>query len=279
MYVLKDVDARHEAGHDESGFRSHSMTAAPDSPLATLWCPSPNREPRRDGRRPDMLILHYTGMDSAEGALDWLTREEAKVSCHYLVDEEGRIAQIVEESERAWHAGQSLWAGETDLNSCSIGIEIHNPGHDFDYPDFPDAEMQAVEALCLDILRRHAIPPDRVLAHSDVAPGRKRDPGEKFDWARLARAGIGLWVAPAPVGGDQGLGPGDEGVSVAELQRQLSEFGYGVEVTSTYGTGMEKVVEAFQRHFRPARIDGRADLSTRDTLSRLLVARCGTQVA
>ena len=101
-----------------------------------------------------MLILHYTGMESAEGALDWLTRAGVKVSCHYLVDEEGRIAQIVPKCERAWHAGQSRWAGETDLNSCSIGIEIHNPGHDFDYPEFPEAEMRAVEALCLDILSR-----------------------------------------------------------------------------------------------------------------------------
>ena len=191
------------------------MTAAPDSPLATLWCPSPNREPRQGVSAPDMLILHYTGMELAEAALDWLTREEAKVSCHYLVDEEGRIAQIVAESERAWHAGQSLWAGETDLNSRSIGIEIHNPGHDFDYPEFPEAEMQAVEALCLDILTRHAIAPDRVLAHSDVAPGPKRDPGEKFDWARLAQKGIGLWVEPVPLGTDQGLGPGDEGEAIA----------------------------------------------------------------
>ncbi len=181
-------------------------------------------EPRRrarGGRTPDMLILHYTGMESAEAALDWLTRQESEVSCHYLVDEDGRIAQLVTESERAWHAGQSLWAGETDLNSCSIGIEIHNPGHDFDYPDFPDAQMRAVEALCLDILSRHAIPPARVLAHSDVAPGRKRDPGEKFDWQRLARAGIGLWVPPAPLEGDAGLGPGDEGETVAALQRAL----------------------------------------------------------
>src|SRR5262249_14538876 len=127
--------------------------------------------------------------------------------------------------------------------------------------------------LCLDIMGRHAIPAHRVLAHSDVAPGRKRDPGEKFDWERLARAGIGLWVAPAPLAGDRGLGPGDEGDSVAALQRALVDFGYGVEVTSTYGTGLEKVVEAFQRHFRPARIDGRADASTRDTLARLLRAR------
>jgi N-acetylmuramoyl-L-alanine amidase len=246
------------------------MTVAPDSPLATLWCPSPNREPRRNGLKPDMLLLHYTGMESAEAALDWLTRQESGVSCHYFVDEEGRIAQLVAESERAWHAGQSRWAGETDINSCSIGIEIHNPGHDFDYPDFPDAQMRAVEALCLDILRRHVIPRHRVLAHSDVAPGRKRDPGEKFDWERLARAGIGLWVPPAPIESDIGLGPGDEGEKVEALQRALLDFGYGVEVTSTYGTGLENVVEAFQRHFRPARVDGRADKSTIATLDRLL---------
>jgi N-acetylmuramoyl-L-alanine amidase len=255
------------------------MNAAPDSPLATLWCPSPNIDPRRDGRAPDMLILHYTGMESAEGALDWLTRQESKVSCHYFVDEEGRIAQLVREEERAWHAGQSLWAGETDLNSCSIGIEIHNPGHDFDYVDFTDAEMLAVEALCRDILSRHAIPPHRVLAHSDIAPGRKRDPGEKFDWPRLGRAGIGLWVPPAPLEGDAGLGPGDEGSAVESLQRDLLAFGYGVEVTTTYGTGLEKIVEAFQRHFRQARIDGRADKSTVDTLARLLDARGASPMA
>jgi N-acetylmuramoyl-L-alanine amidase len=255
------------------------MTAAPDSQLATLWCPSPNREERRDGRAPDMLLLHYTGMESAEVALDWLTRQESDVSCHYFVDEEGRIAQLVAERERAWHAGQSQWAGETDINSCSIGIEIHNPGHDFDYPGFPDVQMRAVEALCLDILSRSAIPRERVLAHSDVAPGRKRDPGEKFDWERLARAGIGLWVAPAPLGEDQGLGPGDEGEAVTALQRALLDYGYGVEVTSTYGTGLEKVVEAFQRHFRPARIDGRADVSTRETLKHLLASRRPANVA
>jgi N-acetylmuramoyl-L-alanine amidase len=256
------------------------MTAiAPDSRLATLWCPSPNREARAGDCSPDMLILHYTGMESSDAALDWLTREESKVSSHYLVDEEGRIAQIVAESERAWHAGQSHWAGETDLNSRSIGIEIHNPGHDFDYPDFTEAQMQAVEALCLDILSRHAIPPDRVLAHSDIAPGRKRDPGEKFDWERLARAGIGLWVAPAELDGDEGFGLGDEGASVAELQQALRDYGYGIEVTSTYGRGLEQVVEAFQRHFRPAAVTGRADASTRRTLARLLAARRDKRVS
>jgi N-acetylmuramoyl-L-alanine amidase len=233
---------------------------------------------RAQGRVPDMLVLHYTGMETAEAALDWLTREEAKVSAHYFVDEDGRIAQIVAEEARAWHAGQSLWAGETDLNSCSIGIEIHNPGHDFDYPDFSDAQMRAVEALCLDILSRHPIPPHRVLAHSDIAPGRKRDPGEKFDWARLARAGIGLWVEPAEIVGDQGMGVGDEGEIVTALQQALCEFGYGVEVTSTYGRGLEQVVEAFQRHFRPALVSGRADRSTCETLDRLLAAKRATLV-
>jgi len=249
------------------------MTTAPDSKLATLWCPSPNYGARLEARLPDMLILHYTGMETAEGALDWLTREEAKVSAHYLVDEEGRITQMVAETGRAWHAGLGSWAGETDLNSCSIGIEVHNAGHEFGCPDFPDMQMQAVEALCLDILARQAIPPERVLGHSDVSPGRKRDPGEKFDWARLARAGIGLWVEPAPLAGDVGLGAGDENEEVTALQQSLRAFGYGVEVTSTFGKGMEQVVEAFQRHFRPARIDGRADISTRETLARLLAAR------
>jgi len=254
------------------------MMAAPDSKLATHWVPSPNFEPRHKGRKPDMLILHYTGMESCDAARDWLATEESKVSAHYLIDEDGAVTQMVAESERAWHAGQSYWAGETDLNSASIGIEIHNPGHDFDYPPFPDVQMQAVEALCLDILSRHAIPAARVLAHSDIAPGRKRDPGERFDWARLAEAGIGLWAKPSAVGDDPGLGLGDESAAVAALQRDLLDFGYGVEATSTYGRGTETVVEAFQRHFRPERVDGRADRSTCETLTKLLAVRAGVQV-
>ena len=139
--------------------------------------------------------------------------------------------------------------------------------------------MQAVEALCLDILGRHPIRPERVVAHSDIAPGRKRDPGERFDWARLSRAGVGLWVAPARLSEDQGLGPGDEGPEVLKLQQDLAAFGYGVELTSTYGTRLEKVVEAFQRHYRPERIDGYADASMRDTLARLVAALQRTPVA
>ncbi|XSG82923.1 MAG: N-acetylmuramoyl-L-alanine amidase [Methyloligella sp. ZOD6] len=252
------------------------MTAAPDTPLAD-WRASPNIEPRREGRTPDMLILHYTGMPSAEEALDWLTTEESKVSAHYLIDEAGRITQMVPEEMRAWHAGQSLWAGETDLNSCSIGIEIHNTGHpgkaeEGEPPAYPEVQMQAVEALCLDILKRHPIPAARVLAHSDIAPARKRDPGETFDWGRLHAAGIGHWVPPVPLGEDRGMETGDEGERVERLQEALSAYGYGLEITSTYGRGLENVVMAFQRHFRPVRIDGRADRSTIETLDRLLRA-------
>lgn len=250
------------------------MHAAPDSPLATLWCPSPNHEPRLEGGAPDMLVLHYTAMASAEASLDWLTTPESKVSSHYLVDEEGRIIQMVAEEARAWHAGQSFWAGETDLNSRSIGIEIQNLGHMEDpLPPYPEPQMQAVEALCRDILRRHIIPADRIVAHSDIAPARKQDPGEAFDWQRLARAGIGLWVEPAATAGEGALSLGDEGEAVLKLQQALAAYGYGVEETGTFGRGLENVVTAFQRHFRQARVDGRADSSTMETLSRLLGRR------
>lgn len=244
----------------------------PDTSLVTLYCPSPNFEPRKDARAAEMLLLHYTGMESAEGALAWLTTPESKVSCHYLVDEQGRITQMVAEEMRAWHAGNSHWAGEDDINSRSIGIEIHNPGHELGYPDFPNVQMSAVADLCGDILKRNQIRPERVLAHSDVAPARKRDPGEKFDWPRLAKAGIGLWVGPEPVGSGDGLGPGSEGDEVKGLQEALKTFGYGLETTGTYDAATESVVRAFQRHWRPERVDGRADRSVRVTLERLIAA-------
>ena len=245
------------------------MTPEPDSSLVTLFCPSPNIEPRKEGRTPDLLLLHYTGMESAEGALAWLTTPESKVSCHYLIDEDGRITQMVAEEMRAWHAGAAHWAGEDDINSCSIGIEIHNPGHELGYPDFPESQMKAVEALCLDILSRNDIPPQRVLAHSDVAPARKADPGEKFDWQRLATAGVGLWTLPDPAGSDIGLGPGDESDEVRGLQEALNLFGYGLEPSGAYDEATQVVVRAFQRHWRPEKTDGLADRSTRATLERL----------
>jgi N-acetylmuramoyl-L-alanine amidase len=180
---------------------------------------------------------------------------------------------MVQEACRAWHAGISHWRGIADINSCSIGIEIHNLGHDGGYPDFPDVQMAAVEALCLDIVRRHGIEPRHVLAHSDVAPRRKIDPGEEFDWARLFRAGAGHWVAPAPiVPGGAVLAPGDRGEAVLRLQQKLHAYGYGLEVTGEYDEDTGFAVAAFQRHFRPALVDGRADGSTLETLGALLEA-------
>lgn len=236
------------------------------------WRPSPNVNARREGKRADILLLHYTGMTSAEAACLRLCHPGSKVSCHYLVDEQGGIVQMVEEDMRAWHAGQSFWGGETDINSRSIGIEIHNPGHDADYPDFPAPQMEAVIALSRDILERHPIPPERVLAHSDVAPRRKRDPGEKFDWRRLHEAGIGHWVEPEAIGGDRGLGRCDQGDAVNAVQGGLAAYGYEVPQTGRFDVATEVAVAAFQRHFRQARVDGRADRSTSATLARLIGA-------
>lgn len=232
--------------------------------------PSPNFNERPAGRPVDILLLHYTGMESAEGAASRLCDPAAKVSAHYLVEEDGKITRMVPEHLRAWHAGVGHWAGETDINGCSIGIEIVNGGHDFGCPPYPDAQMDAVEALCLEILSRHPIPARRVLAHSDIAPTRKADPGEWFDWARLARAGIGVWVEPEPLAEGPVLQEGDRGDTVAELQYMLADYGYGLEVLGRYDEATKAVVTAFQRHFRPAKADGVADLSTVATLRRLL---------
>jgi N-acetylmuramoyl-L-alanine amidase len=242
---------------------------APDSPLVERVVPSPNHGMRRGGARPTMILLHYTGMRDGEVALARLCQEGSEVSAHYLVFEDGRIVQCVPEARRAWHAGEAFWAGESDINSHSVGIEIVNPGHDWGYTDFPTAQIDAVSALCRDVLARNAIPPARVLAHSDVAPGRKQDPGEKFPWDRLAAAGIGHWVAPEPIGAGPGLTLNDMGPDVRKLQAQLCECGYRIDMTGTYDSQTSDVVMAFQRHFRPARVDGIADASTRMTLARL----------
>ncbi|ACM27060.1 N-acetylmuramoyl-L-alanine amidase [Agrobacterium sp. SHOUNA12C] len=232
--------------------------------------PSPNHGEREGGRKPDMILLHYTGMGTAEGALDWLCRAESQVSSHYFVFEDGRVVQLVPEERRAWHAGKSLWRDEADINSLSIGIEIANAGHPGGLPDFPDAQVEAVIELCRDCGQRWAIAPERVLGHSDVAPVRKVDPGEKFPWARLAAAGVGHWVEPAPITGGRFFQKGDVGQPIEALQSMLSLYGYGTEITGEFSTKLEGDVQAFQRHFRPARVDGIADFSTIDTLHRLL---------
>jgi len=236
--------------------------------------PSPNHGERQDGMRPDMILLHYTGMVDAMVALDRLCGVGSEVSAHYLVFEDGRVVQMVPEARRAWHAGVSHWAGETDINSCSIGIEIANPGHDFGYPDFPRRQIAAVTALCRGIQKRNTIPPERVLAHSDVAPSRKADPGEKFPWQTLWDSGVGHWALPAAVSeGGPMLALGDSGEAVSSIQEALRQYGYGISVNGHYDSATQDVVKAFQRHFRPARVDGIADESTRATLKELLTHR------
>jgi N-acetylmuramoyl-L-alanine amidase len=244
-----------------------------DSCVVAEVVPSPNYGDRRNDRRPDMIVLHYTGMPSAKAALDRLCTAASQVSAHYFVFDDGRIVQLVPEILRAWHAGAGSWAGETDINSCSIGIEIANPGHDHGYPDYSKRQIAAVTALCRGILTRYTIPPVRVLAHSDVAPARKNDPGEKFPWRTLHDSGVGHWVKPAPIADGPLLALGDRGDEVAATQKSLKEYGYGIEVTGNYDSAMHEVVLAFQRHFRPARVDGVSDLSTRRTLKELLIHR------
>jgi N-acetylmuramoyl-L-alanine amidase len=249
------------------------VIACADSALVAALHPSPNIEPRRGVDRPDMLILHYTGMTSCAGAIDWLARPESRVSCHYVVDVDGRITQMVAEAARAWHAGVAQWAGTSDINSRSIGIEIQNPGHDHGYPEFPPAQMAAVIGLCRDIIARQPIPRRNVLAHSDVAPERKNDPGEKFPWRELFAAGIGHWVEPVAIAPDDpGLAVGAQGPAVAGVQHALAAYGYGVPASGTLDLRTSQVLTAFQRHFRPERVDGRLDRSTVDTLAALLGA-------
>jgi N-acetylmuramoyl-L-alanine amidase len=207
--------------------------------------PSPNFGPRARGPI-DMLLLHYTGMASAEAALDRLTDRASEVSCHWLIGEDGTVWRLVDEAHRAWHAGRSLWAGETDINSRSIGIELVNPGHEFGYRPFPAAQTAALIHLARDILARQPIPPHRVLGHSDVAPARKVDPGELFDWRSLAEAGIGLW-------------PADDALATPIDPREgLARIGYGFG-----GDADERmIVTAFQRHFRPSGVTGVLDPGT-----------------
>jgi N-acetylmuramoyl-L-alanine amidase len=219
-----------------------------------------------------MIILHYTGMPDADQALDWLCNDESQVSSHYFVHEDGRVLQLVPEARRAWHAGKSKWAGEDDINSCSIGIEIANPGHPGGLPAFTEAQVAATIKLCRDCGQRWSIRPERVLGHSDVAPIRKLDPGENFPWHILYTGGIGHWVEPAPVAGGRFFQLGESGQPIEALQSMLSLYGYGIEISGVFCERTKGVVEAFQRHFRPTLVDGIADFSTIDTLHRLLKA-------
>ncbi|MEO0810810.1 MAG: N-acetylmuramoyl-L-alanine amidase [Pseudomonadota bacterium] len=239
----------------------------PDTDQVNALYPSPNINERRGVRAPSMLILHYTGLLTVQRSLEVLSDPACQVSCHYVIDEAGAITQMVPEAMRAWHAGVSSWHNETDLNSRSIGIEIQNLGHAHGYPDFPDVQMASVVRLAQDIIARHDIVPEHVLAHSDIAPQRKDDPGEKFNWQQLWEAGVGHWVAPEPVAATPAGNP-----TVAEMQSLLQRYGYACPQHGELDGETAKVVIAFQRHFRPEKVDGKIDYSTVATLKRLLSA-------
>jgi N-acetylmuramoyl-L-alanine amidase len=233
--------------------------------------PSPNHDARAAAI--DMLVLHYTGMKTAEEALARLCDPSAKVSAHYTIGIDGCVYRHVPEERRAWHAGPSYWAGEANVNGRSIGIELVNPGHEFGYVPFTNDQIASLIDLAQGILARHAIPRARVLGHSDVAPARKTDPGELFPWKRFAENGIGLWPdaknLPPPCGEVDPAKP-DRGGGDVSFASDLARFGYGVP--PDVDVPLDAVITAFQRHFRPSCIDGVTDSECAAILERLLAA-------
>ena len=237
--------------------------------LSFIDAPSPNFDARTGP--PEILVLHYTGMKSGPEALERLRDSEAKVSSHYMVEEDGRIFRLVPEERRAWHAGVSYWKGARNINGVSLGIEIVNPGHEFGYRPFTEPQVAAVIALVGDIRTRWTIDDDRIVGHADIAPARKQDPGELFPWRRLAEAGHGLWVdAPAAPGAP--MKRGDQGADVFALQAGFTRLGYDLPPSGQFDEATEQVVTAFQRHWRQGRVDGVADGATRAQLIALLRA-------
>lgn len=243
--------------------------------MKIIQTPSPNFDDRTLPIA--LLVLHYTGMESGTAALSRMLDPEAKVSAHYMVSEDGKVSQLVTEDKRAWHAGVSEWRGETNINSNSIGIEIVNGGHncpnpDGSLPEFPDVQINAVIALSKDILKRHALSSMRIVGHSDIAPARKIDPGEHFPWAGLAAAGIGFW--PQDLTDDTRIlfEPGDRDRGVSALQSGLAYIGYGARITGVLDANTTQIIQALQRRFRPARIDGIVDMQTMDIVKKWVEA-------
>ncbi|MDZ4370860.1 MAG: N-acetylmuramoyl-L-alanine amidase [Phenylobacterium sp.] len=235
--------------------------------MTFIEAPSPNFDART--APPSMLVLHYTGMQTGEAAIARLRDPEAKVSSHYVVEEDGRVFRLVAEERRAWHAGVSYWRGRRNVNADSLGVEIVNPGHEWGYRAFPESQVEAVIALVADIRTRWMIEDRDIVGHSDVAPARKDDPGELFPWKRLAEAGHGLWAEWPAAPGDP-VGEGEAGAAVFALQAGLTRLGYDLPPTGTFDADTATVVRAFQRHWRPERVDGIADGETRARLIALL---------
>ena len=215
--------------------------------------PSPNFNDRKQDVT--MLVMHYTGMQTMQIALDRMTDPTSEVSAHYMIDTDGTIYQLVDESKRAWHAGHAFWRGIQDGNSASIGIEIVNPGHDWGYTSFPEQQIRSVTKLSQDILTRHAIPNYNVVGHSDIAPDRKIDPGELFPWQELAQNGIGTYP-------DQDIKVNPE-ITAKSPQQLLELIGYNLRIEQS------TLIKAFQRRFRPQKIDGIIDDQTRQILEKM----------
>ncbi len=270
-------------------------------PLDIIQFPSPNFDERKRPIR--FIVLHYTGMQSADGALKVLTDPAplrttyeneiptnpllpdgtpapmiitpapmSRVSSHYLAYEDGRLFQLVDESKRAWHAGRGTWDGESDMNSCSIGIEIANGGHDFGLPDFPEVQIVTVMTLVRQLMERHGLDRQHVIGHSDLAPSRKPDPGEKFPWKRFAQAGLAIWPKPSAEDGDETvlfdtLDMTDAGI--VTIQENLSVIGYGLSVNGTFDVGLKDIIRAFQRRFRQNKADGIIDVETASLIARV----------
>ena len=228
---------------------------------------SPNQDARDAGMPVDILVLHYTGMHSAGDAIERLCDPASRVSSHYVVEEDGTVWRLVDEARRAFHAGVSWWRGHDALNARSIGMEIVNPGHEWGYRPFPSAQMDAVEALCRGVLARHPIPARNVVAHSDIAPSRKQDPGELFPWAALADRGIGLWPLGVP---DLGMSePALDAEALHGVRQALAALGYDVPETGAHDPALATVLRAFQRHWRPEAVTGLADRGTQTRLRAL----------
>ncbi|MSO98231.1 MAG: N-acetylmuramoyl-L-alanine amidase [Rhodospirillaceae bacterium] len=236
------------------------MTSPGHPPLKFIDHPSPNHGERKavDGKTGvRLVVLHYTGMATAAQALARLTDKDTQVSAHYLIDEDGKIHRLVAEDRRAWHAGVSYWRGVRDINSASIGIELANPGHDYGYRPFPQAQIDALGELVRSIMTRHGLAPHSVIGHSDIAPGRKIDPGELFPWQPLAGDGIGVWPT---LKGTKHL------ITIDHALRLLSAIGYATPLSADLGadilSGSTEPIAAFQRHYRPRKIDGILDSET-----------------
>lgn len=235
-----------------------------------IQIPSPNFDARAPLDQPNAIshiILHYTDMSDCDAALARLCDPQAKVSAHYLIRRDGQSFQLVDEADRAWHAGVSYWRGQTDMNSASIGIELDYDGHvGGAVAAFPEAQMEALMALLQDIVVRHGLDPKNVLGHSDIAPGRKIDPGAAFDWMALYQAGFGLWRDDVTIEDVPLLEMGSGDKAVAPLQKALTAIGYQLAASGIYDKATATVITAFQRHFRARQIDGIADAETQSLI-------------